>query len=154
MYLRGKQMALVALLCVATVRARAQELKLFDLTVQVHGFASQGFVYTDHNNWLTMHRNRGSGAFTDFGFNVSTAISDKLRIGAQLYDRNLGNLGEWHPSLSDGTHVEPVLEKGGPAHETFLVGISGPKQRRTPELLPEFGVHRPGIHAQSARLRS
>jgi len=46
-----------------------------------------------------MHSNRGSGAFTDFGFNVSTAISDKLRIGAQLYDRNLGNLGEWHPSL-------------------------------------------------------
>ena len=46
-----------------------------------------------------MHSNRGSGAFTDFGFNVSTAISDKLRIGAQVYDRNLGNLGEWHPSL-------------------------------------------------------
>ena len=23
-------------------------------------------------------------------------------------------------SFSDGTHVEPVLEKGGPAHETFL----------------------------------
>lgn len=23
-------------------------------------------------------------------------------------------------SLSDGSHVEPVLEKGGPAHETFV----------------------------------
>ena len=23
-------------------------------------------------------------------------------------------------SFSDGTHVEPVLEKSGPAHETFL----------------------------------
>lgn len=99
MYLLSKQMALVALLCVAPVGVSAQELRLFDRAVQVHGFASQGFVYTDDNNWLTMHSNRGSGAFTDFGFNVSTAISDKLRIGAQVYDRNLGNLGEWHPSL-------------------------------------------------------
>jgi TonB family protein len=28
-------------------------------------------------------------------------------------------------SFSDGTHVEPVLEKGGPAHETFLVEYLG-----------------------------
>ena len=77
----------------------AQEVRLFDRTIQVHGFASQGFIYTDNNNWLTMHTSQGSGAFTDFGVNVSTPIGDKLRVGAQLYDRNLGNLGEWHPSL-------------------------------------------------------
>jgi ABC-type phosphate transport system substrate-binding protein len=28
-------------------------------------------------------------------------------------------------SLSDGTHVEPVLEKDGPAHETFLKEFIG-----------------------------
>ena len=91
-------LALVCLCAGATV-LRAQEFKLFDRKVQIHGFASQGFVYTDQNNWLTMHSSQGSGAFTDFGVNVSTQITDKLRVGAQVYDRNLGNLGEWHPSL-------------------------------------------------------
>jgi hypothetical protein len=46
-----------------------------------------------------MNSNQGSGAFTDFGINASTSITDRLRIGAQLYDRNLGHLGQYHPSL-------------------------------------------------------
>jgi len=77
----------------------AQDFKLFDRTVQFHGFASQGFVYTSDNNWLSMGSASGSGAMTDMGANVSTAITDKLRIGAQVYDRNLGHLGQWHPTL-------------------------------------------------------
>ncbi len=85
--------------CAGPIAMHAQEFKFLDRTVQFHGFASQGFVYTDENNWLTMHSSRGSGAFTDFGVNVSTQITDKLRVGAQVYDRNLGNLGEWHPTL-------------------------------------------------------
>ena len=40
----------------------AQEFKVLDRTVQVHGFASQGFVYTDQNNWLTMNTSQGSAA--------------------------------------------------------------------------------------------
>jgi hypothetical protein len=78
---------------------QAEDFKLSDRDVEVHGFASQGFVYTNTNNWLTMNSSRGSGAFTDFGFNVSTNVTDRLRVGAQLYDRNLGQLGQYHPSL-------------------------------------------------------
>lgn len=78
---------------------QAQEFKLFDRTVQVHGFVSQGFVYTNDNNWLTMNTSQGSAAFTDFGLNVSTPLTDRLRVGAQVYDRNLGQLGQYHPSL-------------------------------------------------------
>jgi hypothetical protein len=78
---------------------QAQDFKLFDREVQVHGFVSQGFVYTNTNNWLTMNSSQGSAAFTDFGINASTSITDKLRVGAQLYDRNLGQLGQYHPSL-------------------------------------------------------
>jgi hypothetical protein len=85
--------------CVGQLALRAQDFTLFDRDVQVHGFASQGFVYTNHNNWLTMNTSQGSGAFTDFGINVSTNITDRLRVGAQLYDRNLGQLGQYHPSL-------------------------------------------------------
>jgi len=67
--------------------------------VQIHGFASQGFISTNDNNWLTMNTSQSSGAFTDFGINVSTNVTDRLRVGAQLYDRNLGQLGQYHPSL-------------------------------------------------------
>ena len=35
----------------------------------------------------------------DFGVNRSTRVNDKLRVGGQLYDRNLGQLGQYHPSL-------------------------------------------------------
>lgn len=87
-------------LCAARLSLHAQEFKLFDRQVQIHGFASQGFVHTNDNNWLTMNTNNvGSGEFTDFGANASVPITDKFRVGAQLYDRKLGELGCWHPSL-------------------------------------------------------
>jgi len=92
----------LALICfyVTPIAIQAQEFKIFDRSVQIHGFASQGFVHTDHNNWLTMYSsNVGSGEFTDFGANASMQVTDKLRIGAQVYDRNLGHLGDWYPSL-------------------------------------------------------
>ena len=89
----------VACFCAGQLTLQAQDFKLLGREVQIHGFASQGFVYTDTNNWLTMNSSQGSGAFTDFGFNVSTNVTDKLRVGAQFYDRNLGQLGQYHPSL-------------------------------------------------------
>jgi hypothetical protein len=67
--------------------------------VQVHGFFSQGFAYSNQNNFLTMNTSHGSAAMTDFGFNVTTQITDKTRIGAQVYTRNIGQLGNWHPLL-------------------------------------------------------
>jgi hypothetical protein len=89
--------------CAARLSLQAQEFKLFDRQVQVHGFASQGFVHTTNNNWLTMNTvNIGSGEFTDFGVNAAVEITDKFRVGAQIYDRNLGQLGRWHPSLDWG----------------------------------------------------
>jgi hypothetical protein len=77
----------------------AQDFKILDREVALHGFVSQGFVYTNSNNWLTMDSNQGSPGMTEFGFNLSTNVTDKLRVGAQLYDRNLGQLGQYHPSL-------------------------------------------------------
>jgi hypothetical protein len=87
------------ILCAGQMTLQAQEFKVLDHTIQVHGFVSQGFAYTSDNNWLTMNTSQGSAAFTDFGVNLSTRINDKLRVGAQLYDRNLGQLGQYHPSL-------------------------------------------------------
>ena len=83
----------IACFCAGQLTSQAQDFKLFDRDVQIHGFASQGFIYTNDNNWLTMNTSQGSGAFTEFGVNVSSSVTDKLRVGAQLYDRNLGRLG-------------------------------------------------------------
>lgn len=86
-------------LCLGQLKVPAQDFSIFGREVEIHGFASQGFVYTNTNNWLTMNSNQGSAAFTDFGINISANITDHLRVGAQLYDRNLGQLGQYHPSL-------------------------------------------------------
>jgi len=86
--------------CALPMGLHAQDFKVFDRDVQIHGFASQGFVHTNDNNWLTMETsNFGSGEFTDFGANVSSQITDNFRVGAQIYDRNLGGIGKWYPSL-------------------------------------------------------
>jgi hypothetical protein len=68
-------------------------------TVQIHSFASQGYAYTNDNNYLTMNTSQGSFAMTDGAVNISTQITDKFRVGAQVYDSNVGALGKWHPTL-------------------------------------------------------
>jgi hypothetical protein len=65
--------------------------------VQVHGFASEGCAISNQNNFLTMKTSDGSCAMTDAGVNASIQITDKLRIGAQVYDSNVGLLNQWHP---------------------------------------------------------
>jgi hypothetical protein len=67
--------------------------------VQVHSFFSQGFGYSNDNNYLTMNTSQGSFAMTDGGVNISTQLTDKLHVGAQVYDRNVGQLGHWRPEL-------------------------------------------------------
>jgi hypothetical protein len=96
-----RRIALFVLLFIGSYQTllNAQDIKIFDHTLQFHGFASQGFIYTSTNNWLTMGTASGSGAMTDMAANASMAVTDKLRIGAQVYDRNLGQLGQWHPTL-------------------------------------------------------
>jgi hypothetical protein len=99
---RRRKTAIVLLwscLCIVLIPLQAQDFKLLDRTVQIHGFVSQGFVYTNDNNWLTMNTSQGSAAFTEMALNASTQVTDRFRVGAQVYDRNLGQLGQYHPSL-------------------------------------------------------
>jgi hypothetical protein len=66
--------------------------------VQVHGSASEGFAFSNNNNYLTMDTTNGS-SFTDGSANISSQITDKFRVGAQIYVRDIGRLGLWHPQL-------------------------------------------------------
>jgi len=75
------------------------DLHLGGRPVHLHSFASQGFLWSNDNNYLAMPTSSGSAAFTDFGFNVSTSLTDRLRVGAQIFDRNVGRLGNFQPEL-------------------------------------------------------
>ena len=99
----------LAALCAAPVALAGQDLSKYtnftvgSRTIQVHGFVSQGFGYSDDNNYLTMKTSQGSFAFTDAGLNMSTQLTDKFRVGAQIYVRDIGNLSKWHPQLDWAT---------------------------------------------------
>jgi len=95
---RKNAIALVALACAVPAALHAQFL-IEGRPVQIHGFASQGFAYSSDNNYLTMNTSAGSFKFTDGGVNISSPVTDKLRVGAQIYIRSIGTLGQWHPEL-------------------------------------------------------
>jgi hypothetical protein len=101
MYSIVKSVLAIAIVSIGTGTLRAQftEFKVEGRPVQIHGFASQGFALSDGNNYLTMKTSAGSLLFTDFGVNISAQLTGKFRVGAQLYDRNIGNLGKLHPEL-------------------------------------------------------
>jgi hypothetical protein len=76
----------------------------FDFTVdgksvQIHSFAQQGFALSNENNFLTMDTSGGSFGMTDGGMNASVALTDRFRVGAQVYARNIGQLGDYHVQL-------------------------------------------------------
>ena len=94
---------LIAAVFAAPCLLHAQfDFKIDGRNVQVHSFASQGFAYSNNNNYLTMKTSDGSGKFTDGGVNASIALTDKLRLSAQGYIRDFGRLGQWHPTLDYG----------------------------------------------------
>ena len=82
-----------------SIGLHAQEFKLGTRTVQVHGFAAQGFAYSNNNNFLTMNTSNGSPAFTEGALNISMAITSKFRVGGQGYTRKIGSLDDFRPQL-------------------------------------------------------
>jgi hypothetical protein len=66
--------------------------------IALHGFVSQGaFVSTD-NDYLG-HSERGSFEFLEAAVNISSEVTDRLRVGAQLFTRDLGPIGNYALSL-------------------------------------------------------
>ncbi|HET9407760.1 MAG TPA: hypothetical protein VFO39_11020 [Candidatus Sulfotelmatobacter sp.] len=81
--------AMMAVVC--AVGAVAQTLD--DLNLQIHGFATQAFLYSNANNYLGMNTSSGSLAWTEAALNVNDQVSDKLRVGAQFHYTRLGTFG-------------------------------------------------------------
>ena len=78
-------------LTLGTVPVTAQSLE--DLNIQIHGYATQGFLYTTQNNILTTNSSDGSPAWTEAVVNITSQPIPKLRIGVQGRYFLLGNVG-------------------------------------------------------------
>jgi hypothetical protein len=61
-------------------------------SVAIHGFISQGYMQSTDNNFFG-NTIDGTFKFNEFGLNITSQVSDNLRIGMQLFSRNLGYLG-------------------------------------------------------------
>jgi len=92
MVLQRVGLLLVLVTCVA-------EGQLNEGAVQVHGFFTQGYAITNQNNYLTMNTSQGTFQMTDGGLNLSWKINPKLRVGVQVYDRYIGELGKGQATL-------------------------------------------------------
>jgi len=100
MLAQTKPIAFIIVACAAPAALQAQfDFKIDDRDVQIHSFAQQGFAYSNQNNFLTMNTSQGSFAMTDAAANISASITDKFRVGAQVYGRNIGGLGNYHVQL-------------------------------------------------------
>jgi hypothetical protein len=61
--------------------------------LQMHGFASQGYLRSNHYDYLGAQTDKGTVEFNEFGLNVMSNLTDRLRFGIQLLARDLGNDG-------------------------------------------------------------
>ena len=84
-----RRMPLLLLVCICAGSLYAQDLA----GIEIHGFVTQGFLFSSNNNYLTMQSSGGSLQWTDGAVSVSDSLTDKLRVGIQLHMYQLGQLG-------------------------------------------------------------
>jgi hypothetical protein len=90
-----RRMPLFVLVCICVGRLYAQDLA----GIEVHGFATQGFLFSSNNNYLTMESSDGSVRWTDGAVSASDSLTDKFRVGIQLHMYQLGQLGGAHVQI-------------------------------------------------------
>ncbi len=110
--------------------------------VDIHGFASQGYLYSTKNNYLAMSQD-GSAEFNEFGINFATDITNDLRLGMQIFARDLGDLGndqltldwanaDYHYSDMAGVRIGKIKLPLGLYNESREIDLA-----RTSVLLPQ-----------------
>lgn len=66
--------------------------------IQIHGFVSGGAFVSTANDYIG-HSSRGSLEFFEGGINFSTNVTDKLRVGIQLFSQDQGASNDPTPRL-------------------------------------------------------
>ncbi len=88
-------------LSASLVMANAQGLELSD-SIQIHGFATQGYTLSAGNNFFGHSLGNGSIKFTELGVNGSVRASRRSHIAAQLMSRRAGGTDDGHLRLDYG----------------------------------------------------
>lgn len=70
-----------------------QNVQAGDDSVTIHGFVSQGYMKSSDNNFL-VESDKGSFQFNEMGLNFGYDTGSNVKIGAQLFARDLGDIGE------------------------------------------------------------
>lgn len=60
---------------------------------QLHGFVSQGYIYTTDNNFFGPSSDSGSFEYTELGLNISFLPTDRILATAQALGRQAGGAG-------------------------------------------------------------
>lgn len=84
-----RMLTILAVSLAGALPAVSQSLE--DLNIQIHGFATQGFLYSTNNDILTTDSSGGSAGWTEAVMNVSAQPAPKLRIGVQAHYLLLGS---------------------------------------------------------------
>jgi hypothetical protein len=87
----ARHLALVASCALFSVAARGS-VTIDNSNVQIGGFFSQGYLYSNNNNFPTADEG-GTWNFREMAFNVSDTVGDHLRVGAQGFAQSFGNIG-------------------------------------------------------------
>jgi hypothetical protein len=92
--------AAAAVIVAASLPTGAAEVSLpGDLPeLQIHGFISQGYLLSSANNYLAK-TSRGSFDFSEVGLNFTLPVTDRLRLGLQMFSGKLGPLGDYRAVL-------------------------------------------------------
>lgn len=80
---------MLLLVCLCAIACAGQDLD----NLQIHGFATQGFLYSSNNNYLTMKSSSGSLQWTEGAISINDAVTDKLRVGIQVHMYQMGEIG-------------------------------------------------------------
>lgn len=93
---RSVALALTLSLCaIWPSTAEAQAEPYVEAPLEVHGFVSQGYIKSFQNEYLAKSAGRGSFEFTEVGINFTKQLGDELRVGAQLFARDVGPIGDY-----------------------------------------------------------
>lgn len=93
----NRHLLIAATLAVATP-ARAVDIDSSELLddIEIHGFVSQGYIKTIRNNYLVAgSSDTGSFDMTEVGLNVTKTITDRMRVGVQLFGGGFVGSGKY-----------------------------------------------------------
>jgi len=110
--------------------------------LEVHAFVSQGYAKSTDNDYL-LHSSKGSFEMSEAGLNFTSQLTERFRVGIQLFAYDLGTLGNY-AARADWFYLDYRLKDwlGVRAGRTKLPfglysDVSDIDAARTPILLPQ-----------------